>query len=294
MMSDAKLTTISGRTRILGIFGDPVAHSLSPLMQNEALAAAGIDAVYVPFHVRPENLATAVSAIRSLDLWGVNVTVPHKELVGPFLDVIDPAARLIGAVNTIVNRDGVLTGYNTDAPGLLRSLAEDLWFEPAGRRILLLGAGGACRAAVVALGRAGAGWIGIANRTRSRAEALAAAFAEPLTGTTLAPCGLDAGEISALLPQVDLLINTSAAGLRGESFPDFPWHDLAPAALVYDMVYGRGGTPLLRTARARGHRTADGLGMLAAQGEEAFFLWTGQRPPDGVMKARLLAEYAEI
>lgn len=288
------MMTISGRTRILGIFGDPVAHSLSPLMQNVALAAAGIDAVYVPFHVRPENLATAVAAIRSLELWGVNVTVPHKEQVAPLLDAIDPAARLIGAVNTIVNRDGVLTGYNTDAPGLLRSLAEDLRFEPAARRILLLGAGGACRAALVALGRAGAAWVGIANRTRSRAEALAAASAEPLAGTTLAPCGLDAMELSALLPQVDLLINTSAAGLKGESFTDFPWHDLAPGALVYDMVYGRGGTPFLRTARARGHRTADGLGMLAAQGEEAFFLWTGQRPPDGVMKARLLAECVEI
>jgi shikimate dehydrogenase len=286
--------TIRGTTRILGIFGDPVAHSLSPLMQNEALAQAGIDAVYVPFHVRPENLATAVAAIRSLDLWGVNVTVPHKERVGGFLDVIDPAARLIGAVNTIVNRDGILTGYNTDAPGLLRSLAEDLGFDPAGRRILLLGAGGACRAALVALGKGGAAWVGIANRTRSRAEALAAEFAEVLKGTTLAFFGLDMDELAGVLPQVDLLVNTSAVGLKGESFADFPWGGLAPGALVCDLVYSQGGTPFLRTARGRGHRLTDGLGMLAAQGEEAFFLWTGRRPPEGVMRARLLAECAEI
>jgi shikimate dehydrogenase len=284
---------IRGTTRILGIFGDPVDHSLSPIMQNEALAQAGIDAVYVPFHVRPENLPAAVSAIRSLDLRGVNVTVPHKEQVGPFLDAIDPTARLIGAVNTIVNRGGVLTGYNTDAPGLLRSLAKDLQFDPAGRRILLLGAGGACRAALVALGRAGAAWIGIANRTRSRAEVLVGEFGDVFRGTTLASFDLDPVQLSAVVPQIDLLVNTSAVGLKGESFAGFPWIDVAPGALVYDMVYAKGGTPFLQAARARGHRSADGLGMLAAQGEEAFFLWTGQRPSDGVMMARLQAECAE-
>jgi shikimate dehydrogenase len=284
---------IRGTTRILGIFGDPVAHSLSPLMQNEALTLAGIDAAYVPFHVRPENLAAAVAGIRSLDLWGVNVTVPHKEAVLRLLDGVDPDARLIGAANTIVNRSGVLTGYNTDAPGLLRSLAEELNFDPAGKRILVLGAGGACRAALVALGRAGAAWIGVANRTRSRAEALRAEFGDALKGTTLASSGLDAEKLSGVLPQIDLLVNTSAVGMKGESFTDFPWEALAPGALVYDIVYSRRGTPLLHVAQGRGHRVADGLGMLAAQGEEAFFLWTGRRPAAGAMKARLLAACAE-
>jgi len=281
---------VDGASRVLGIFGDPVAHSLSPLMQNAALQQAGIDAVFVPFHVRPEHLAAAVASIRSLDLWGVNVTVPHKERVGTLLDEVDPEARLIGAVNTIVNREGILVGFNTDGIGLLRSLEEDLQFAPAGRRVLLLGAGGACRAAVVALARAGVVWIGIANRTRSRAEALVAEFTPALSGTTLAAFGLDATELAALLPRVDLLLNTSSAGLKGEGFADFPWASLAPEVPVYDMVYGKGGTPLLHAARARGHRTADGLGMLAGQGEEAFFLWTGRRPPFGVMKGRLLAE----
>lgn len=133
---------LTGKTRVLGIFGDPVAHSLSPVMQNQALQQAGIDAVYVPFHVTAEQLPQAVASIRSLGLWGVNVTVPHKEAVFPLLDDIDPAARLIGAVNTIVNRNGRLIGYNTDGLGFLRSLAEDLHFSPDGRRILLLGAGG--------------------------------------------------------------------------------------------------------------------------------------------------------
>jgi shikimate dehydrogenase len=284
---------IRGTTRILGIFGDPVAHSLSPLMQNEALVEAGIDAAYVPFHVRPENLAAAVAGIRSLDLWGVNVTVPHKEEVLRFLDGVDPDARLIGAVNTVVNRSGVLTGYNTDAPGLLRSLAEELDFDPAGKRILVLGAGGACRAALVALGRAGAAWIGVANRTRSRAEALAGEFSGVLTGTDLAHFSLDPAELLAAAPRIDLLLNASAVGMKGERFADFPWEALAPDALVYDIVYSRRGTPLLHVAQARGHRVADGLGMLAAQGEEAFFLWTGRRPAAGVMKVRLLAACAE-
>ncbi len=114
---------ITGKTRVLGIFGDPVAHSLSPLMQNQALRQAGIDAVYVPYHVRVEQLPQAVAAIRALGLWGVNVTVPHKEAVCVLLDDVDPAARLIGAVNTIVNREGRLTGYNTDGMGFLGSLA---------------------------------------------------------------------------------------------------------------------------------------------------------------------------
>lgn len=286
-------TVVCGTTRILGIFGDPVAHSLSPLMQNAALAQGGIGAVYVPFHVRPPELQAAVAAIRALNLWGVNVTLPHKEAVGAWLDEIDPHARLVGAVNTIANRDGHLVGYNTDGVGLLRSLAEDLGFSPAGRRVLLLGAGGACRAALAALGEAGAAWLGIANRTRGRAELLAGEFAQALPGTSFAACGLEPEELAAHLPGIDLLLNTSAVGLKGECFAGFPWECLDPVARVYDMVYLRAGsTPLLAAARARNHPAADGLGMLAAQGEEAFYLWTGRRPPSGVMKARLLAECA--
>lgn len=284
---------LSGTTRILGIFGDPVAHSLSPAMQNEALARAGIDAVYVPFHVRPESLPQAVTSLRALEILGVNVTIPHKESVLAYLDEIDPTACTIGAVNTIVNRNGHLVGYNTDGVGLLRSLEEDLGFVPDGRRVLLLGAGGACRAALASLIRAGADWVGIANRTRSRASDLAKEFSEMGAGTSLATFGLDPGELSIPLGRVDLVINTSAVGLKGEAFDEFPWEALVAGASIYDMVYASEPTPFLAKARSRGHRTADGLGMLAAQGEEAFFLWTGIRPPSGVMKRRILAECTE-
>lgn len=283
---------ISGTTRIIGIFGDPVKHSLSPLMHNAALTGIGYDAVYVPFHVLPDALPTAVEAIRILDLLGVNLTVPHKERVCPLLDEIDPQARLIGAVNTVVNRQGRLIGYNTDGIGFLRSLAEDLGFDPAGRRILLLGAGGASRAALVALAEAGAAAIVVANRTPERAAALVAEFRPVFSGTSFAGCSLATEDLAAHLAGVDLVVNSSALGLGGEALPGFPWEKLPVFAVVYDMVYGFEPTPFLREAATRGHAGADGLGMLAAQGEEGFRLWTGRTPPSGVMKARLLAAVA--
>lgn len=281
---------LTGKTRVLGIFGDPVAHSLSPVMQNQALQQAGINAVYVPFHVPAEQLPQAVASIRSLELWGVNVTVPHKEAVFPLLDEIDSAARLIGAVNTIVNRQGRLVGYNTDGLGFLRSLAEDLHFIPDGQRILLLGAGGACRAALVSLCQAGASWIGIANRTRSRAEALVQEFAEVFPEVSFEYFGIESDQLSQAINNIDLLANTSAVGLKGEVFADLPWEDLSREVVIYDMVYNKSGTPLVQQAMSRGHRASDGLGMLAGQGEEAFTLWTGAKPLEGLMKRCLTSE----
>ncbi|MDO3376783.1 shikimate dehydrogenase [Geoalkalibacter halelectricus] len=286
-------SNIFGSTRILGIFGDPVAHSLSPLMQNQALRQAGIDAVYVPFHVRPADLAGAVAALRHLNILGVNVTVPHKEAVLPLLDEVDENARLIGAVNTIVNRAGHLHGYNTDGEGFLHSLRDDLGFEPAARRVLLLGAGGACRAALVVLAQAGVAEIRIANRNVERAQTLIDSFAATFPGTTFAALPLaQCPEFQAAAADIDLLVNTTSLGLAGEEIL-LPWEGFPPRCAVYDMVYRRGGTVFCRRAAAKGHLTADGLGMLAAQGERAFELWTGQPPPFGVMKSRLLAEPAD-
>ncbi len=279
---------LTGKTRVLGIFGDPVAHSLSPLMQNQALQQAGIDAVYVPFHVSAEQLPQAVEAIRCLKLWGVNVTVPHKEAVCGLLDELDPTARLIGAVNTIVHQQGRLIGYNTDGCGFLRALAEDLHFFAPGRRILLMGAGGACRAALVSLAQEGAAWIGLANRTRSRAEALAKEFSVIFPHLRLETFGLEAEELRRATEHLDLLVNTTAIGLKGEAFADLPWTNLQADLAIYDMVYSRTGTPLVQEARRRGHRASDGLGMLAGQGEKAFSLWSGKQPLAGLMKRCLL------
>lgn len=278
---------ITGSTRIVGIFGDPVAHSLSPLMQNAALRAAGIDAVYVPFHVTAAQLGDAVRAVRSLRLVGVNLTIPHKEAACSLVDELDPAAALIGAVNTVVQRDGRLIGCNTDGIGLLRAIREELGIDIRGKRVLVLGAGGAARAAVVSLAGAGAAWLGLANRTPQRAENLLAELAPKLAGTAFAALPLEPGLASRLGEGVDLLVNSSAVGLKGEVFGFSVACCLRAGGAVYDMVYGRNPTPLVRSARAAGFPAADGLGMLIGQGEEAFRLWFGDFPPAGCMRAAL-------
>jgi shikimate dehydrogenase len=281
---------LRGSTMVFGILGDPVAHSLSPLMQNAAFAEAGIDGVYVPFHVKPDDLKGAVEALRALRIRGVNVTVPHKEAICPFLDRLDPLAKLIGAVNTVRNDEGILTGFNTDATGFLRSLEEDLHWHPEGRRVLLLGAGGACRAAVAALAGAGVSRISIANRTEERGERLAQGFRGLFPGTTFANLPLDFDRLAAVLPEVDLVVNTSAVGLQEGTSVDLPWGLLPRQALFYDMVYRRGGTDLLIAAARHGIEGACGLGMLACQGEDAFLIWTGRRPAPGVMRGALERE----
>jgi shikimate dehydrogenase len=278
---------IAGSTRIVGIFGDPVAHSLSPLMQNAALQAAGIDAVYVPFHVTPAQLRDAVQAIRPLGILGVNLTIPHKEQACSLVDELDPAAALIGAVNTIVQRDGCLIGCNTDGLGLLRALREDLGLTLPGKRVLIMGAGGAARAAVAALAQAGAAWIGVVNRTHHRAVELLAALQPKLKGTAFAAVPLTAGVPKLAEGPVDLLVNSTSVGLQGEVFALPLERCVLAGGAVYDMTYGRGPTPLISLARASGLVAADGLGMLAGQGEEAFRLWFEAPAPSGVMRAAL-------
>lgn len=279
---------ITGTTRTVGIFGDPVAHSLSPLMHNAALAAAGIDAVYVPFHVAPEQLPEAIQAIRALGLVGVNLTIPHKEAACALVDELDPEAAVIGAINTIVNRSGRLIGYNTDGAGLLRALAGELGLDVAGKRVLLIGAGGAARSALVALAGTGATWIGVANRTVARAGQLLAELTPRLRDTACAPLPLTAdGLLEGCAEGVDLLINCSSMGLHGEPC-GLPLVQLVRSGgAVYDMVYGPSPTSLVATARAIGLPAADGRAMLAGQGEAVFRLWFGVDPAPGVMRAVL-------
>lgn len=283
---------IAGTTRIVGIFGDPVAHSLSPLMQNAALQAAGIDAVYVPFHVTPAQLHDAVQAIRPLGILGVNLTIPHKEQACALVDELDPAAALIGAVNTIVQRNGRLIGFNTDGLGLLRALREELGLVLPGKRVLVMGAGGAARAAVVALAQAGVAWIGVANRTHERAVELLAALPPKFKGTAFAVVPL-AGLPELSAGPVDLLVNSTSVGLQGEVLALPLEQCMCPDGAVYDMTYGYEPTPLVSLARTIGLAAADGLGMLAGQGEEAFRLWFETPAPSGVMRAAIESVHRE-
>lgn len=269
---------VLGTTQVYAILGDPVKHSLSPIMQNAAFAAFGIEAIYVPFHVAAEHLPAAVAGLRALKVRGVNVTIPHKEAICPLLDRLDATARLIGAVNTVVLRDGKLVGYNTDGAGLIRALERGLGFDPAGQRVLVLGAGGAARAAVVALAQSGARQVDIANRSIARAQSLVARYAGHFQQTCFTALALNDKDLAASIKNADLIINSTSIGLSGESFNVLVWSDLKDGCVVYDMVYQPPTTALVRDARAAGIAAGDGLGMLAAQGEIAFQLWTGIAP----------------
>ncbi len=280
---------VQGTTRVYAIFGDPVAHSLSPRMHNAAFKALDMDGIYVPFHVTLGQLAAAVAGVRALKIAGLSITVPHKEQIIPFLDEIDPAARRIGAVNTVVNRHGRLIGYNTDAPGFIRALCDTLDFSPAHKKIVLIGAGGAARAALISLAQEGATSIVIANRSLDRAVALIQSCRDEFPECVLEATELYSDCLYGLLTHTDLLVNTSAIGLQGESFPPQIFTRLKTTARIFDMVYSKTApvTPLVSQGQNAGHRSADGRSMLIAQGEEAFALWTGVRPPSGVMKQAL-------
>lgn len=277
---------VSGRTQVLAIIGHPVEHSRSPAMQNAALAACGLEYVYVPFGVPPERLGEAIGGLRALGVRGFNVTIPHKVEVMAYLDGLDESAQAAGAVNTVLNEQGALIGYNTDGDGLVQSLKEDLAFTPANGTIVIIGAGGAARGAVAALCRAGAGRIVIVNRTVERAEELARTLGRRYGATEIIPVADKAG-LSPFLGETALLLNTTSLGMDNETIPFLAVADLPATAVVYDMVYAPPVTPLLREAAARGLQLANGLGMLAAQGELAFRIWTARTAPRGVMKGVL-------
>jgi len=275
---------LSGKTKVYGLFGDPIAHSLSPAMQNHAFRHYEIDGAYVPFHVVPENLAAAVQSIRILGIAGVNVTIPHKETILPLLDQIDPATQLIGAVNTVVNRGGVLTGYNTDASGFIRALRDNLSFEPSGRKVVILGAGGACRAVVVALSFAGVDAIVVANRHPERAEKLVQHVKSHFPDIAYTATDYDQPEYRQALTDTDLVVNATSVGLQGEDINFLPLEVVKSGAFIFDMIYSLSKTALIKRARQLNIPSDDGLGMLAAQGEDAFALWTGIQPAPGFMR----------
>jgi shikimate dehydrogenase len=277
---------------VYGIFGFPVAHSRSPAMHNRAFEALGLDARYVPFAVAPEHLGDAVRGARALGIRGWNVTLPHKTAILPWLDEVDPVASAIGAVNTVIRDRDHLRGTNTDAEGLTRALLE-AGATLAGTRATVLGAGGAARASVVGLARAGAGRINVAARQRDRAEALVNELRGSLPGVVLAACDLAESSLTAVFAETDLLVQATSATLDGTPaagrFTDgLPLGLLPATALVTDLVYKPLQTSLLRAAADRGLNTLDGLGMLLHQGALAFELWTGRTAPLAPMRAALL------
>ena len=270
----------------LGIIGFPIGHSISPVFQQAALDHCGIDATYQAREVAPEQVGQFIQGLRESGYLGINVTLPHKEVVIPHLDEVDEWATEAGAVNTIVNQDGRLTGHNTDGYGFLQGLKYGGNFEPRGRRVLLLGAGGAARGVVLALAREGVQEIVVANRTLARAEALVRVAQGRGVSSQAIP--LEWNELSLAAVQADLIVNCTTLGMtHGPDASASPLlrHQIPPTALVYDLVYNPLETALLREAAHAGAGTLGGIQMLVHQGAASFEMWTGQPAPVEVMLA---------
>ena len=277
---------INGRTQLIGLLGWPVSHSFSPAMHNTAAEALGLNWAYVPLPVAPDAVATAVSGLAALGFRGVNVTVPHKQAVIPLLDELEPGAKAIGAVNTIVvGENGRLTGHNTDWSGFLADLqAHDV--SVANRDCLLLGAGGSARAVAYGLATSGAR-VQILARRIEQAEQLVGdlrPYLPPTAHLTSLPLTqLSKAAASATAP---LIINSTPLGMTPNE-ETTPWPDALPFpqnATVYDLVYNPRHTRLMQQAEASGCQAINGLGMLVQQGAKAFALWTGQQPDTVAMR----------
>ncbi len=258
---------------IAGLLGWPVAHSRSPTIHNYWLNEHGLSGRYVLFAVPPEKLSIALPGLAALGLRGCNVTTPHKQAVMPMIQSVDPLARRIGAVNTIVvDKDGALKGFNNDGNGFIQSIrdARPTW-RPDSGPIVVLGAGGAARAVVASLADQGAREIRIVNRTAERAQAIASEYGPPVT----AYAWDQRGEI---LADIALLANCTNQGMAGKPALEISLDRLAPGAIVGDLIYTPPETPLLAAARARGNLTVNGLGLLLNQARPAFQAWFGVLP----------------
>ncbi|MDX1934267.1 MAG: shikimate dehydrogenase [Capsulimonadales bacterium] len=269
---------VRGTTSVVGVFGWPVRHSASPAMHNAAFADLGLDWVYVPFAVAPKSVGQALEGVRALNIVGVNVTVPLKERVLPYLDSCSESARAIGSVNTIVHREGRLHGESTDGPGFLAALHHaGLPVRPQTRAVVL-GAGGSARAVIRALLEAGAHVI-VANRTPNRAADLVRAVTDGLPDPHIDLTALEEPALRNALENADLLVNTTSVGMAPHTEEVLPVPATLPGRLlVVDLIYNPIETRLLRQARESGCRTQNGIEMLVRQGAISFRHWTGREP----------------
>jgi shikimate dehydrogenase len=294
---------ISAATRYCAVYGHPIKHSASPAMQNAGIAALGLNWRYLAFEVQPGNLRAAIEGAKAMKFIGLNLTVPHKLLALDLVDFLDESARTWGAVNTVrfeaQDQTGTWCpladfsesvpeqirshGFNTDADAITRSVREDLSFDIAGAKVLLLGAGGAGRTAALKLASEKARELFLVNRTAGKVTALAEEISQRFPAV----------KVSVGYPNpdepVDLIINATSLGLKPDDLVplDASWYSLKKAGAVYDMIYRPAETPLLKAAGVAGCRTANGLGMLLYQGAKALELWSGRQPPIEVMREAL-------
>lgn len=269
---------IKGTTKVFGILGHPVHHTLSPAMQNAAFHTMGVDAVYVPMPVSPENLETVLKTLSQSGVMGVNITVPHKQTALTLMDTLSEEAKLICAINTVVFKGNKLHGYNTDGAGFIHSLKEQASFDPKGKTALILGAGGAARAVAISLGQAGVRKLFIYNRTHGRAELLVQHIDHHFPYSNPTVMEEHQTRTKEDLEPIELVVNATTLGLN----PDDPI-PISPiffkrGALFYDLIY-HGETNWLKVAKKSKMKTLNGLGMLVHQGALSFELWTGKKAP---------------
>jgi shikimate dehydrogenase len=283
---------ISGKTRVCGIIGDPVEYSLSPAMHNAAFQELNLDFVYVAFRVRKDELREAIVGAKSLDIRGLNVTMPHKSAVMKYLDEIDSTARSIGAVNTILNNKGRLTGYDTDGIGALKALKEN-GISLNGKKLLLLGAGGAGKAIAFHAAQE-AEELKILNRTAQKAKDLTEVLRKKI-GKKIDGNSLSAKTIRKELEDADIMVNATSVGMHpkdDQSLIDPSW--LRPNLCVMDIVYNPIETKLAKDARSVGAKVVSGVEMLVYQGAMSFEIWTDRPAPVKVMKKAILDKLSEL
>jgi shikimate dehydrogenase len=279
---------ISGKTKITGIIGYPLTYTISPAIHNRAFEKLGLDICYIPLVVEPKNLVKAVLGLKALNFIGFNVTMPHKETILPLLDELSEEVRLIQAINTVVVKDNKLFGHNTDGQGFLSSLRE-IRIDSVGKKIVIIGAGGAARAVTVALAREGAAAIYIVNRTLERAENLREllkknfphVYAKTLQFTE---------QLADIIKRADIVINATPIGMQEGEKPPIPVDSLHERQVVCDLIYKPAETELLKISREKGAVTLGGLKMLVYQAALAFELWTKQRAPVEVMWEEAVAQ----
>jgi shikimate dehydrogenase len=275
---------VSGSTKIVGIIGYPVSHSISPQMHNAAFEHLGLNLEYVPFEVNPGDIKKALDGMRAEGVLGFNVTIPHKETIIPLLDEVTKLPRIIGAVNTVKNEGGKLVGYNTDGAGFIESLKEDAGFNTKGKKAVLLGAGGAAKAIVVMLAESGASSISITDIEPKRAENLAK-YVGSLFETKIKSIPSGSEELNEAILKADLLVNATPIGMH-------PKENVSPigkntkiknGSVVFDLIYNPPETRLMKDAKKSGAKVFNGLGMLVRQGALALSIWTEQKAPVEVM-----------
>jgi shikimate dehydrogenase len=270
--------------KVVGLIGFPLEHSISPAIQNAAFKKLGLDWEYSLFEVEPKDLADALKGMRALHIAGFNVTIPHKENVFPLIDEVTKMARVIGAINTVLNQEGKLIGFNTDGAGFIDSLKEDAKTDPKDKNVVILGAGGACRAVAITLAEAGVKSITLSDIDEKKAQDLAG-YIGSYFKIKYAAVPTNSQELQRSIDKAGILINTTPIGMypKTDASPISNNIKLPPGLLVYDLVYNPAETQLLKKAKAAGCKTCSGLGMLVRQGALALTIWTGKEAPLEVM-----------